>query len=293
MLDLFPDDFMGKLYMLRDRLAPLISSMEFMLPSATGHGMEPEVEEHRPYIYGDDPKMIDWNIHARMQKPFVKLMKRETEGIVNIFLDSSRSCFEPCPDIFRRGLEVGCAVAFLSLAAGNKVRIFGWSERLSFVSSLYSGEKDLGSVMDALSSIHEGAGTDLGKTMNDFLTMNGEGNFKVVLISDMVVAGEQFKTLEYLGIKNIEVYALRLYHKGQVQFPYRGRLELFDPETGRAVRCHAGSLLAKELKDKISDFEKEQRENITKRAKVYQESDVNVPFEKTVEQLLLKGQRLN
>ena len=35
--------------------------------------------ELREYTYGDDVRKIDWNVTARMQKPFIKLFKEERE----------------------------------------------------------------------------------------------------------------------------------------------------------------------------------------------------------------------
>src|SRR6267154_6452334 len=54
-----------------------------------GRGMD--FEELREYVPGDDVRMIDWNVTARMRRPFVKLHREERELSVVLVLDISAS----------------------------------------------------------------------------------------------------------------------------------------------------------------------------------------------------------
>jgi len=45
----------------------------------------------REYIRGDDIRSIDWNVTARMGRPFVKVFEEERELQIFIILDSSLS----------------------------------------------------------------------------------------------------------------------------------------------------------------------------------------------------------
>ena len=47
-----------------------------------------EVREYQP---GDDIRLIDWNVTARFNHPFVKVMEEERELTVYIVYDASRS----------------------------------------------------------------------------------------------------------------------------------------------------------------------------------------------------------
>ncbi|RKZ28572.1 DUF58 domain-containing protein, partial [bacterium] len=54
-----------------------------------GRGMDfSEVREYQP---GDDVRTIDWNVTARMGRPYVKLFEEERELTVVIAADMSRS----------------------------------------------------------------------------------------------------------------------------------------------------------------------------------------------------------
>ncbi len=56
-----------------------------------GKGMEfDEVREYQP---GDDIKSIDWNVTARMGRPYIKKFVEERELTVMLLLDLSMSCY--------------------------------------------------------------------------------------------------------------------------------------------------------------------------------------------------------
>lgn len=45
----------------------------------------------RDYTPGDDLRQLDWNIYARLEKPFIKLLEEEEDLAVHILLDGSLS----------------------------------------------------------------------------------------------------------------------------------------------------------------------------------------------------------
>ena len=47
----------------------------------------------REYLRGDDVRSIDWNVTARMGKPFVKLFEEEHELEIFLIVDRSASMF--------------------------------------------------------------------------------------------------------------------------------------------------------------------------------------------------------
>ena len=79
-----------------------------------GKGMS--FSEVREYQYGDDVRDIDWNVTARMGKPFVKTFDEEKELVLFIILDRSLSMMTGSRG--RTKLEVASeAAALLTLAA--------------------------------------------------------------------------------------------------------------------------------------------------------------------------------
>src|SRR5215813_14459399 len=64
---------------------------------STKRGTSIEFADYRDYTRGDDLRRLDWNVYARLEKPFIKLLEEEEDLSVNILLDASRSMDWP-PD---------------------------------------------------------------------------------------------------------------------------------------------------------------------------------------------------
>src|SRR5512137_1248152 len=58
---------------------------------STKRGTSIEFADYRDYVRGDDLRRLDWNVYARLDRPFIKLLEEEEDLSVHILLDASRS----------------------------------------------------------------------------------------------------------------------------------------------------------------------------------------------------------
>ena len=58
---------------------------------STKRGTSIEFADYRDYTRGDDLRRVDWNIFARLERPFIKLLEEEEDLAVHLLLDSSGS----------------------------------------------------------------------------------------------------------------------------------------------------------------------------------------------------------
>jgi len=58
---------------------------------STRRGASVEFADYRDYAQGDDLRRVDWNIYARLERPFVKLFEEEEDLAVHLLLDGSGS----------------------------------------------------------------------------------------------------------------------------------------------------------------------------------------------------------
>ena len=81
-----------------------------------GQGIE--FEGVRDYIRGDDIRSIDWNVTARMGRPYVKIFEEECELQVLIVMDSSLSMHLDCgnrkPTKYETGAQAAALIAIAS-----------------------------------------------------------------------------------------------------------------------------------------------------------------------------------
>lgn len=60
-------------------------------------GTSIEFADYRNYVQGDDLRRLDWNVYARLEKPFVKITQDEEDLAVHILVDTSTSMDWPRP----------------------------------------------------------------------------------------------------------------------------------------------------------------------------------------------------
>ena len=58
---------------------------------STKRGTSIEFADYRNYTPGDDLRRLDWNVYARLDRPFIKLLEEEEDLAVHILLDLSGS----------------------------------------------------------------------------------------------------------------------------------------------------------------------------------------------------------
>jgi uncharacterized protein (DUF58 family) len=81
-----------------------------------GRGME--FDQVRPYVDGDDIRMLDWKVTARTNKPHTKLYREERERPVQVFVDYRRMMFFATRGMFK-AVWASQAAALIGWAAAN------------------------------------------------------------------------------------------------------------------------------------------------------------------------------
>src|SRR5258706_11384398 len=79
--------------------------------------------EVRQYLPGDDVRLIDWNVSARMNEPYVKLFTEEREMTVLLLVDMSASGHFGSRDQEKRELaaELAAVLAFSAIKNNDRV----------------------------------------------------------------------------------------------------------------------------------------------------------------------------
>ncbi|HUB23940.1 MAG TPA: DUF58 domain-containing protein, partial [Tepidisphaeraceae bacterium] len=91
--------------------------------TARKHGPSAEFADHRNYTPGDDPRFIDWNILARLDRLLVKIFLAEQEPFLYLVLDQSKSCDFGQPNKAIYIKQVAAALGFVGLVNHHRVKI--------------------------------------------------------------------------------------------------------------------------------------------------------------------------
>ena len=85
-------------------------------------GTSTEFADYRDYVPGDDVRNVDWNIFARLERPYVKLYRHEEEMHVVSILDASSSMqFE---GKFERAKQLAATFGLMGLMNVERVSCF-------------------------------------------------------------------------------------------------------------------------------------------------------------------------
>ena len=95
-----------------------------------GRGMA--FSEVREYQYGDDVRDIDWNVTARMSKPYIKVFEEEREMTVMLLVDVSSSLDFGTVKQMKKEMEteIAATLAFSAIQNNDKIGVIFFSDRI-------------------------------------------------------------------------------------------------------------------------------------------------------------------
>ena len=198
--------------------------------SFKGQGLD--FDEFREYQHGDEIRLIDWNVTARMGTPFIRKFREERELSVILAVDVSRSTVYGSQHRSKRELaaEIAAVLAFSARDNGDKVGLLLFAaEPILFLPPAKGSKQILRSVREILTAVPEKPGTDIASAC-DFLLTTLRRKALVFLLSDFLDT-EIRKPLGTLSRKH-ETIALRLFDPAEEQIPDVGKVVLRDNEHG-------------------------------------------------------------
>lgn len=198
-----------------------------------GQGMEfAEVREYQP---GDEVRSIDWNVSARMGRPFVKRYVEERELTIMLAIDLSGSARFGTRARFKHDLAVELA-GVLSLAAvrnNDRVGLMLFTDQVEHALPARKGRKHaLRLIRDLLSVEPEGRGTSMAVAVDRLMRLLPHRSV-VFLASDFLTEDAE-KPLARLAQRH-DLIAITLEDPAERHLPDIGPARLEDPETGEIV----------------------------------------------------------
>ena len=218
-----------------------------------GQGME--FAEVREYTPGDEVRTIDWNVTARMRRPFVKRYIEERELTVMLAVDLSGSERFGTRSRFKSeiAVELAAVLAMSAVRNNDRVGVVLFTDRVEHVVPPRKGRRHALRVLrDLLGFEASGRGTDVGGAL-DYLTRLLAHHTIVFVISDFQSADVE-RPLKRLAQQH-DVVAVTIDDPSERVLPDVGLARFVDPETGAtvdvdtsdaAVRAHFAEVVASE-----------------------------------------------
>lgn len=210
-----------------------------------GAGMDfADVREYQP---GDDIRSIDWNVTARMDRPFLKTFREERERTLLLLVDLSASGDFGSATQSKRELaaEVACVLAFSATRNNDKVGLLLFTDQIElFIAPKKGKQHILRVIREILFFEPTHRGTDLPFALR---TLNRLLKRKAIcfLFSDFLIPetispptgnkADEFERLLKLTSRHHDLICLELTDPREQELPNVGIVTLEDAETGDLV----------------------------------------------------------
>jgi len=206
-------------------------------------GTSTEFADFRDYVPGDDVKYVDWNIFARLEKPFVKLYRHEEEMHVVTIVDASTSM--QFDGKFDRARQLAAAFGLMGLM--NQERVSAYACNHPGKEPLFlppcSGRISRKRLFEFLEGIPAGGSFPIDQAVEEVLRRH-RGRGVAVLLSDFLTFGDLERPMNLLFSAGLEVFAVQILAPSEINPEITGDLRFVDSETGHTLDISsAGDLL--------------------------------------------------
>jgi len=224
-----------------------------------GRGIE--FSEVREYQFGDDIRLIDWNVSARLGHPFIKVFEEERELIVMLLIDFSRSSHYGTRTGLKKeiAVEICACLAFSAIKNNDKVGAILFTDRIEKFIPPKKGKSHILRILRELLSFEpKGIKTDLKVGLEYFSKVMKKRSISF-LISDFYDEGYE-DPLRIVSKKH-DLVAIELIDPTEKQLPNIGFMKLRDTETDKAIWVDTSN---KKLREQYSDHWVERQKHLAK-----------------------------
>ncbi len=222
-----------------------------------GRGMEfSEVREYEP---GDDVRLIDWNVTARMGHPYIKEFREERELTVMLLVDVSSSGVFGSVEKLKNEVaaEIASVLAYSAIKNNDKVGLIVFSDKIEHYISPQKGRAHIWNLIRTiLNFVPEGRHTDLNLPLEYLLKVQKRKSV-AFLISDFQAEG-YLRNLRLVRQKH-DLIALAISDPRESELPDVGWVHLEDSETGETLLVDTADRTLTEQLARLKIKEREKR----------------------------------
>lgn len=205
-----------------------------------GRGMAfSEVREYQP---GDDVRSIDWNVTARLNKPYIKVYEEERELTVMLLVDVSGSRNFGTISQFKRDsmAEIAATLAFSTIENNDKVGVIFFSDKIEkFIPPKKGKSHVLHIIRELISFEPASSGTDINQALQ-YLTNAQKRRCTAFLISDLqdpLFAVTETRTKSgvtpiVIASRKHDLNIIQIYDRRDAELPDVGLIKMKDAESG-------------------------------------------------------------
>jgi uncharacterized protein (DUF58 family) len=249
-------------------------------------GQSVEFADFRSYVHGDDPRFIDWNLYARLDRLFIKLFQEEEDLHFHAVFDASASMNFGEPTKLFVAKQIAASLGYVGLCRADRVRVAALGPAGGSAPTL-RGRGSLHKLLEYLRSVEAEHNVSLSEGMRDF-TLRASGTGVVLVISDLLDKEGYESALRMLVARRMDVYLVHLLAPEDVDPELMGDLRLIDCEDGDEREITASRRLLQKYRETVLKFQEQARSFCSRRGITYMPVMSDHPVEQLVTGYLRK-----
>ena len=266
------------------------------------HGFSVEYSEHRKYTAGGAPADIDWLAYAKTDRYYVKKFEAETNITGYLAMDLSGSMAyahkgtghnasgKEAITKFDYAICLAAALAYLMVGQQDPVGRVAFGQRSEQSLPPKSKRSQVCTLLSLLSGLEPQGETDVAASLTQLAAMLRHSSL-VMVFSDLLTDEEPvMQSLRRLRHGGHDVILFHVLDKAEVDFPFRGLVELEEPETGQRIELDADGYRA-DYQDAVAEFRERYRAECFKSGVDYVPLDTSMPFDRALTEYLVQRRR--
>jgi uncharacterized protein (DUF58 family) len=257
-------------------------------------GTSIEFADYRDYTQGDDLRRLDWNVLARLERPFIKLTEEEEDLAVHLLVDTSDSMNWPPGDEGAAenklvyALRLAGALGTIGLISGDLVHVTLFDSAGQSAWGPFRGRQNgwpLLQFLDAHLAARDKGDTRRKTALDPALRRYAQRARRpglLFLLSDLFGPGDSRDGLTALLGRGYELALLHLLSPDEAAPQLSGDLKLIDVETGEAAEVTLDPLLLDEYAGRLVAWQEGWRRFCGQRAIHYANIVTDLPWDAVI-----------
>jgi uncharacterized protein (DUF58 family) len=216
------------------------------------HGFSVEFSEHRKYTPGDDPKDIDWLVYAKTDKYYVKKFEAETNITGYLVMDLSRSMgytYRQQLTKFDYSICLAAALCYLMIHQQDPCGLLTFDTKIRNSLRPKTRRGHLGDMLSLLANLRPQGATDVAQSLVQVAAMLRHASL-VMIFSDLLAEpGPILDALYRLRHRGHDVILFHVLDEAETRFPFKGMVELEEPESQNRLTLDADGFRRDYLKE--------------------------------------------
>jgi len=233
-----PLDFLKKIRRVEIQTNRLVEDMFAGKYKSIFRGKGMDFEEVREYLPGDEIRYIDWNVSARMQRPYIKVFREEREMTMILAIDISGSADLGSGTQSKRELmaELASVLAFSATKNNDRVGLVLFTDEIENYIPPGKGRKHvLRLIRQILFYEPENRGTNCERVL-EYLNHIIHRNSLVFLISDFL--DDNYQKAMRITCQRYDLIPVFTVDERELELPNVGWVALEDAENGEIVEVN-------------------------------------------------------